>query len=251
MNQPGKNEKFVRNHRILLIGAISLVAIVFIVGILTRNYWLIGRCGYRLSQRAIPDLVHKAELGDAKAARKLQFHYEAESNDEQVIFWLRKAAALGDTEAQFDLYLDLKKSKDVKLREEALKNLEVSAENGNVMAMLELSELYFKGDIVVKDEINGEKWLRRAAFSSDPVAMNNLSILILKKQQDKNSFVQAYAWSRLAVKKVSPGSVVGRDVQRQIDTIKDRGIVVGISEGELKEEADKFEQEIVYMQKSK
>ena len=252
MVQPGDKRKFVRSRRgILIIGAVFLVVVAIVVAALTRNYWLNGRCGYRLSQRTIPDLVRKAEQGDANAARKLQFHYEAESNAEQVIHWLRKAAALGDTDAQFDLYSDLKNSKDVKLKDEALRNLLASAENGNTMAMQDLSDLYFKGGSVRKDAIEAEKWIRRAALASDPVAMNNLSILISRRQQDKNSLAEAYAWSRLAAKRVSPGSVVGKDVQRQCDAIKDGGKAIGISEAELREEADKREREIESSQKEK
>lgn len=224
----------------LLVSAVGLIVVSSIY-----DSCRMGRCGYRLSDKEIRNLTQKASGGGIEAARKLQFHYESVFDEDKAVYWLRKAADNGDDSAKRELYNRLKYSKDADSRSEGVQYLTNAAENGDALAMDELADLYFKGDGVGVDPIEGEKWLRRAAYALNPIAINKLSVLIMKDRRDRKFIIEAYAWSHLATTIVSPGTAIGRDAKEQIESIKEAARLMGMSDLELFSEAQAVEREIL------
>ena len=89
--------------------------------------------------------------------------------------WIRKAAELGDSEAQYKLGLMYLDGQGVKKDEtEAVRWLRKAAEQGQPDAQLRLGWMYKKGQGVVKDETEAVKWVRKAAEQGLPEAKENL-----------------------------------------------------------------------------
>lgn len=228
-------------YLLVFIKWVGILVLMVTVLLVVRIYFM--EYGYRQPFYKMGYLTRKAERGDVNAARKLSLHYEGKKDMDSALYWLRKGAAFGDKEAQRQLYHWLEKSEDEKSRIEGLNSLLKAAENGEGLAQLELSNLYFEGRGVDKSVVEGERWLRRSAVSQFPPAMTGLSTFILAKGWDRKSLAEAYAWARLALERVNPKSVIATDARRQIEIIRKGAQGLGMSDAELEAEAKEVEQQ--------
>lgn len=103
-------------------------------------------------------------------------------------FWMKKAADLGDPEAQLEVFLECDMDSP-----ECLGYLSRAAEQNHGPALLELGRLYAKGDATYYIAGNEEKALecyRRAAKANDPEARNLMYLLARLKVLPEAEAVQ-------------------------------------------------------------
>lgn len=222
------------NRKFILTIFLGTAFLLGIGGIYFYMLWQQYQAGSYQPPWVISDLSHKGEKGDLEAAFKLWNHYLANKNWEKSLYWLRKAAALGDIESQRELYNLLKFSNDNKLKSEALFNLEKAANNGSISAMSQLAELKWEGKETKKDLQEAKKWFRHAAILSDPFAMVSLSDLLVEYYTDRKSIQEAYAWLKIASIKLDKGPMGSKLVEKS-KYIKDKATKMGVSDLELED----------------
>lgn len=130
-----------------------------------------------------PELVKKAEAGDAAAQTSLGVMY-AEGykpfpQDYKVaVKWFTKSAKQNNVEAQISLGFCYYKGKGVtKDYKEAVKWITKSAEQGNMEAQIVLGTCYFKGIGVTQDGKEAAKWRAKAAEQKEANAKEQLEKL--------------------------------------------------------------------------
>ncbi len=227
---------------VLLVSAIAVyVALSLISGVRDYN----ASSGYRQPPEVLPDLARRAEQGDVEAARKLWIHYEETNDKDKSLYWLRKGAVFGDPRAQQGLYWFLKNATAPELRAEALANLTKAAQHGHPDAQETLARIYAKGDGVKKDLDAAENWLRRAATSRSPTAMEDLCALILEEHPTRERLVEAYAWASLAVQNAEDNSAVSIGSKKKMEKIKVEAQARKIPIVVLEKEAAKIKRDIM------
>lgn len=116
-----------------------------------------------------PDLLAKANGGDAPAQVQVGEKYAAAQDYKQAAGWYRKAA-----------------------------------EQGNPAAEIHLADLYRNGQGVERDKDQAANWYRKAAEQGDPGAQGTLAMLYVVGQGVPQSDVEAYYWFDLAAAVKSP-----------------------------------------------
>ena len=145
---------------------------------------LVGRVydgGFNQPQKALTWFKKAAELGDAQAQLELAELYEAgdgvKKDLEQAIKWYEKAAAQDHDEAQ--LALALHYLEDLEEPTEALPLLEKSAKQGNATAQYRLGLLYLGEADIKADKLKA--WLYFSLAASDvPEAAQARDVLELE-----------------------------------------------------------------------
>ena len=138
-----------------------------------------------------PELVKKAEAGDAIAQRSLGRYYEhgngVKINKEECLVWYTKSAEQGNAEAQYDLYVyySIKANEYIRTTdnlpriEEARKIADEwclkAANGGNRSAQRQLGSDYFynsrsKGAARIEELEEAKKWYTKAAEGGDKQA---------------------------------------------------------------------------------
>jgi len=129
------------------------------------------------------DLRQRAEVGDTQAQYLLFLRYKERESTlaerTEAISWLRKAAEAGHAMAQVTLGLLYKGGKRgvVQNSEEAVKWFRKSAEQCNAYGQSELGLMYETGDGVAKDEAEAVRWYTRAADQGLAVSKFDLAFM--------------------------------------------------------------------------
>lgn len=116
-----------------------------------------------------PDLLRRAEAGDAEAQFELGRMYDdyrrgLERNESEAAKWFRLSAEQGFAEAQFELGMMYEYGDGVVQNyEEAFKWYLHAAEKGVPGAQSSLGEMYAEGKGVSQDQEEARKWFRSAA----------------------------------------------------------------------------------------
>jgi len=150
-------------------------------------------------------LTKKAESGDGKAAYCLSMNYQYQrkpDSEEKYMYWLQKAAELGDAEGQFglgDRYGD--KSP------EGRKLIKMAAEQGHSEAQLILGDLSY-------DESNieqAEYWYRKSATQGRLLfSILHLLRLLNKTKTQEKDLIEGCAWSLVGLSRCNPKSGFAR-----------------------------------------
>lgn len=145
-----------------------------------------------------------AAQGDTKAQFWLgSMYYRGQGVPRNVpvaLRWVRRAAELGNVEAQAalgSLYFfgdDQVPAND----REAQRWFRMAAEQGHPEAQVGLGNMYFLGRGVVQDEAAAAKWFRAAADQGVPQAQGLLGTMYFFGQGVPRDYVQAYKWLHLA-----------------------------------------------------
>jgi hypothetical protein len=154
----------------------------------------------------------QAEAGDVEAMRSLgpmMIRGRGTKQDPAAgLAMIRTAAEKGSSGAEKDLsqlYLDGAPGVPVN-RPEAMKWLGVSAQHGNVDAMLSLGYMSIGGAQDIRNLVTGYCWLMRAALLDHPQAHEKLSTIFAEGEKDGRGtvitvdLVQADYWFRLAAR---------------------------------------------------
>ena len=138
--------------------------------------------GAALSAQITPELLKKAEGGDAVFQWVLGFRYAngdgVIKDAAEAVKWYRKAAEQGDADAQNNLGLMYDNGDGViKDAAEAVKWYRKAAEQGNASAQFNLGLMYANGDGVIKDLVEAHAWFNVAGANGVDGAKNKLKII--------------------------------------------------------------------------
>jgi hypothetical protein len=160
-------------------------------------------------------LTKKAESGDGKAAYCLSMNYEYQrkrDSKEKYMYWLHKAAELGNADAQHDLGSD----SGVNSRE-GIKLLRMAAEQGHSTAQIILGDLSYSESNIEQ----AEYWYRKSAMQGSLTAILHLSKLLNNTKTQKKDLIEGYAWSSAGLSRCHPRSgFTGMFKEEQEATIK-------------------------------
>jgi len=144
-----------------------------------------------------------AELGNADAQSTLGCLYDhaegVRRNYAEAAKWYRKAAEQGNNVAQNNLGTLYYNGQGVKRNySEALKWFRKAADHGNAAAYGWLGDMYYNGQGVKKNYGESAKWYRKAAEQGDAYAQNELGVLYYNGQGVKRNYGEALRWFRKA-----------------------------------------------------
>lgn len=133
-------------------------------------------------------------LGQAALGILLAGGYGGPPREEEAVRWLERAAATGNSTAQY--WLGQVKLRGAEISEEArkegIKLLRRAASQGQIGAMYGLGMTYWRGDGAKPDMSAAETWMRRAATKGNIVAKRSMAQLLLERPNDDG--VEAAAW---------------------------------------------------------
>ena len=140
-----------------------------------------------------------ADMGNAKAQRRLGFCYEygkgVNEDPEKAVFWYRKAAEQGDGDALRSLSGCYFYGKGVPQSDaEGMRLLTEAAEVGYVYAQYELADRYFWGEKTGQDYTKAAQWYRKAAENGDNMAMAMLGDCYYNGCGVKRDYTEAVSW---------------------------------------------------------
>ncbi|MFZ4537107.1 tetratricopeptide repeat protein [Propionivibrio sp.] len=109
---------------------------------------------------------------------------------------VRKAAEAGDAGAQFRLGLSLMQdtAHSAEASAEALRWLQLAAENGNTEAMVVLGRMFRSGVGILQNFGQSSKWIQTAAAGGNPEGMLELGRLYRDGVGAEKDLVRAYVW---------------------------------------------------------
>ena len=117
----------------------------------------------------------------------------------EAVKWFRKAADMGEPNAQYNLGICYYNGQGVKQNfEEAVKWLKKAAEQGIVFAQYNLGVCYYSGQGVKQDFEEAVKWFRIAADQEFPAALYNLGLCYATGKGVKKNRSEAKKWFRKA-----------------------------------------------------
>ena len=133
---------------------------------------------YQLGKKYL-EMAAKQEYAVAEKELALLYigRYDFEEDDEQFVYWLKRAALHGDVEAQRILgeaYYQFGDPSVLPVNyEDACQWLEKAAENGDVQACIDLAELYLSGEGLTKDLVKVREYLNKAEMFLNKVKDNS------------------------------------------------------------------------------
>jgi hypothetical protein len=86
------------------------------------------------------------------------------------------------------------------------------AEQGNVIAQMNLGNKYYVGEGVPQNFTEAVKWYRMAAKQGNAVAQNNLGMMYGIGRGLPKNFIRAYVWSSVAAAQGNEQAMANRDV---------------------------------------
>lgn len=129
----------------------------------------------------------------------LSVMYNAVSNTENTVFWLRKSANMGYAKAQYELGLKYLSGAGVKKDlNEATEWFQRAAENGYAAAQTNLGYAYATGEGRKQDFSMALTWYRKAAESGDAVGQFNLGYMYYEGAGVSPDYSESRKWWRLA-----------------------------------------------------
>ena len=145
-------------------------------------------------------LKEKAFNGDTNAMLKIAKIYEKQGNRDKYFSWLKKAAEEGNKEAKYLFQeFELIEFKKTASPADFFRKVYPLAENGNVIAMKQLAELYERGDgAVSQNTAEAISWYKKIISVSNDNASNcdiMLRISDLYGRYLKNNN-EAIAWAK-------------------------------------------------------
>ena len=172
-----------------------------------------------LAEPYSPELVKKAEAGNADAQCTLGFLYGqgtgVAKDEKEAVKWFTKAAEQGNANAQCRLGVYyLAGHAVVKDEKEAVKWYTKSAEQGNVAAQYNLGTLYFSGQGVAKDEKEAVKWWTKSAEQGAAFAECRLGFYYLREAGVAKDEKEAVKWFTKAAER---GNV---DAKKELKKLK-------------------------------
>ena len=145
-------------------------------------------------------LTKKAESGDGKAAYCLSMNYAYQrkpDSKEKYMYWLHKAAELGNAEGQYGLG-DIYGVKSL----EGRKFIRMAAEQGHQDAQLILGDLSYDESKMEQ----AEYWYRKSAMQGELFSILHLSRLLNKTKTQGKDLIEGYAWSLVGLSRCHPKS---------------------------------------------
>ncbi|MFB3134408.1 MAG: tetratricopeptide repeat protein [Rhodospirillales bacterium] len=88
----------------------------------------------------------------------------------------------------------------------ALAEFTQAAEQGSVVAQINLAAMYYKGQGVPRDDAEAAKWYRKAADQGDAVAQNNIGLMYDDGRGVPQDYGEAVKWYRLAAEHGQTGA---------------------------------------------
>jgi len=156
--------------------------------------------------------------------------------------WLIENATGNDSQAQLELYIrykygknDFGSEKNQKNLEEALKWCELSANNNNDIAQLNLAQECLDGDNIPKDYQKALYWLTKSAENSNSKAQYLIGLFYFDEKYIKRNLQKALFWlikasenndaaaSLTLGKLYYEGQLVNRDITKAIHFLEKRG----------------------------
>ena len=133
--------------------------------------------------------------------------YFNEKNYAEAVKYYRKAAELGNADAQTTLGWMYDQAKGVRRNyAEAAKWYRKAAEQGYAYAQNELGVLYYNGQGVKRNYGEALKWFRKAADQGNEASYGWLGILYYEGQGVKKDYSEALKWFRKAAERGDEGS---------------------------------------------
>jgi TPR repeat protein len=151
-------------------------------------------------------LESKGSQGDIESIRRLLDHYAALRDVDKQIYWARKGAASGDASSQFVLFVHLSSAADNDLRKEGLNALMKAAACDHQAAQFELAALYESGNGINKDINEARKWYDKCAQLGDLHCIQGVIRILISRESDIESQVEAYGWTLILYERLSPES---------------------------------------------
>ena len=154
----------------------------------------------------VQTLLHRAELGDARASFLLGTRYASGRagvrDDSEAVRWFTQAAKAGLAEAQYNLGIMYASGRGVaRNMTRAAHWYEQAAKQGVIEAQFNLGTLYGVGLGVEKNEQTAAGWLRRAADKGLSEAQYNLGVLYEHGRGVRLDGKAALHWYEQAAKK--------------------------------------------------
>lgn len=148
---------------------------------------------------AFKPLVATAVLGDVEAQWTIGAFLRRESQFEESVWWLRKAAEQGNAKAQLDLGLAYDGGQGVPqdLAQAGAWYMK-AAQQGNATAQFDLGLMYATGKGMTADVAQALLWYRKSADQGDADAQFNLGLMYEQGRGVSQGFVQAMALYRKA-----------------------------------------------------
>ena len=136
--------------------------------------------------------------GDASSQYNLGWMYAngqgVPKDDQQAVFWYRKAADQGHAKAQYNLGFMYAKGEGVpKDDQQAVSWYRKAADQGNASAQYNLGLMYAKGEGVPKDDQLAYFWWLLSSVSGDASSIKNRDIVEAKLTSQKRATAQAHA----------------------------------------------------------
>jgi tetratricopeptide (TPR) repeat protein len=151
------------------------------------------------SNKALREMHHQAELGDADAQLNMGGMYFKEQNYEEAAKWFHLAAQKGSAQAQYNLGMMYDTGHGVGLdHAEAVQWYRRAADQKLSIAQLNLGVAYAEGQGINQDEKEAIKWFRLAALQGEAQAQFNLGVMYANGQGVTQDLVTAYRYAKLA-----------------------------------------------------
>lgn len=135
-------------------------------------------CQMAHNETALKALEQRADAGDADAqcglGKQYEFALDVPGDDQQAALWLQKSAEQGNVIAQVELGVVFDKMQDYT---QALIWYRKAAESGQPRAEYNLGLAYQNGEAVPKDMTQAIAWYRKAADQGDVLAKWNLGVV--------------------------------------------------------------------------
>jgi TPR repeat protein len=156
--------------------------------------------GCKPKQKFIAE-VHKAVEADVadKQMALGSYHYYISKNDEQAALYYRKAAELGNVDAQYSYGLCCFKGKGVPQNfPEAMAWFRKAAEQGNIEGQYALFSCYSEGTGVPQNYAEAYRWCLMLAEQGDSHAQFYLGSMYYRGKGVQKDIIEAYKWTLLS-----------------------------------------------------
>jgi len=181
---------------------VFLPAILAISLISYTHYIHAQQCQMAHDKNALKALQDRAAAGDADAqcglGRQYEFALGVPQDNKQAVLWLSKSAEQGNIVAQVELGVVFDKMQDYA---QALIWYRRAAEQGNARAEFNLGLAYQDGESVPKDMAQAIAWYRKAADQGDVIAQSQLGVAYEQGEGVPQDYLQAADWYRKAAEK--------------------------------------------------
>lgn len=166
----------------------------------------------------------KATEGDAEASWLLSQLYSSgeiseidgaiKTDEEQAVYWLKKAAEFGHSLAQANVaYIYFKQENNT----EGVKWLRLAAKSGLPEAQASLGTCYMQGVYTDVSMIDAIFWLTKASKGKLSSAQYNLGVLYHLGDPQVKDYKLAYIWLSAAIENNDPSSNYARKIVNEIE----------------------------------